>query len=682
MVKPVEDRTTSPLMELRAMGRAFDDEDSSRTEALDDVSLAIEPGEFVCISGPSGSGKSTLLHILGCLDRPSDGTYRFAGRDVTNLDAEELARLRRDEFSFVFQGFNLLDSASVLQNVELPARYAGIGAQQRRQRAGVLLESLNLGERINHRPAELSGGEQQRVTIARALMNGGRVILADEPTAALDSTQSREVLSLLKQLSTRGHTVVIVSHDAAVAAVADRRVELRDGRLVGDSATSANPRVDIPRRRIESPGGLPAALANVRDALACLRASPLRTTVTVLSVALGIGSVVALLSLAEGIGQKTLDLIDADKMRIHGYGARKADAVRLTPADAEAIQAEVANVREVFLETKGPLHVQRGATEMQTDGRAETRPPTIYGQEWPLAHGAPFTADDSERRQQVVVLGPTVADALFEEGVDPVGKHIQIQGLPFLVKGVLETPPPPTHLDVPNEWIGIIQNRNGHVAYVPFYTGMELLSHPQGYEMIEPDGVSTSVVTFGSLTIEVRVAEAGDIQATAAEIRDLLIRRHGREGFNIEIDMETADTYDALWRLHPGIQATIGTIAIVAAIIGVMATMLVSVGARRREVGIRMAIGARRRDIASQFLIEAVVAAVLGGAVGLLLGHWTAVAAAALATPTGMIKVPVAFAKWFVLVALAGGIATGLVAGIIPARRAASLDPVAALAAE
>ena len=178
------------------------------------------------------------------------------------------------------------------------------------------------------------------------------------------------------------------------------------------------------------------------------------------------------------------------------------------------------------------------------------------------------------------------------------------------------------------------------------------------------------------------MADPTAVESTAAAIRDLLIRRHGREGFSIDIDAERVETYDTMWRLHPGVQAGIGSVALLAAIVGAMATTLVSVGARRREIGIRMAIGARRRDIASQFLVEAAIAAVVGGVLGLLLGYWAGIAVAAVATPTGMIQVPVAFAAWFVPVALCCGVATGLVAGIVPARRAARLDPVAALATE
>ena len=228
-----------PLIELCGVDRTFDDESGSQVEALVDVTLRIDAGEFVCITGPSGSGKSTLLNILGCLDRPTQGEYRFDGSNVASLDDDGLAAIRRQAFGFVFQSYNLLDSATARQNVELPATYAALPTTRRRERAKELLQSFGMVRRSDHRPAELSGGEQQRVAIARALMNGGRVILADEPTGALDSEQGEAIMVLLADLAKRGHTVVVVSHDPAVAACARRRVELRDGRVVEDSGPMA-----------------------------------------------------------------------------------------------------------------------------------------------------------------------------------------------------------------------------------------------------------------------------------------------------------------------------------------------------------------------------------------------------------------------------------------------------------
>src|SRR5690606_13332215 len=193
-----------------------------------------EAGEFVAIIGQSGSGKSTLMNILGCLDQPTSGDYRIDGVPVAEFDGDELAGLRRRTFGFVFQSYNLIPTASARENVEVPAIYAGLPARARQERADMLLGSLKLGDRLDHRPNQLSGGQQQRVSIARALMNGGRVILADEPTGALDSQSGEEVMALLRRMNEDGHTVILITHSREVAEAADRLIEIRDGRIIAD----------------------------------------------------------------------------------------------------------------------------------------------------------------------------------------------------------------------------------------------------------------------------------------------------------------------------------------------------------------------------------------------------------------------------------------------------------------
>jgi putative ABC transport system ATP-binding protein len=204
----------------------------SRLDALKDVSLTIEAGEHVAITGPSGSGKSTLLHILGCLDRPSAGSYRFAGREVGALDEEERSRLRRYEIGFVFQFFHLLARLSALGNVEVPMLFAGVEARERRRRAVLALEAVGLGARMDHRPDQLSGGERQRVAIARAVVMGPKLLLADEPTGNLDRTSAGEVMALIERMNADGLTLIVVTHDPAIAARAGRTIRMEDGAVV------------------------------------------------------------------------------------------------------------------------------------------------------------------------------------------------------------------------------------------------------------------------------------------------------------------------------------------------------------------------------------------------------------------------------------------------------------------
>ena len=199
--------------------------------ALEDVSLAIQPGEFVAIVGPSGSGKSTMMNILGCLDRPTHGSYRLAGTPVADLDDDGLAALRSRTIGFVFQSYNLLPRTTALDNVATPLLYQGVGRSERVRRARATLERLGLGDRTDHEPTELSGGQQQRVAVARALVTEPALILADEPTGNLDSHAGAEVIALLRELHQAGRTIVLITHDPEVARSADRQIHLLDGRI-------------------------------------------------------------------------------------------------------------------------------------------------------------------------------------------------------------------------------------------------------------------------------------------------------------------------------------------------------------------------------------------------------------------------------------------------------------------
>jgi putative ABC transport system ATP-binding protein len=207
--------------------------------ALHAVDIGIQSGEFVSIMGPSGSGKSTLMHLIGCLDRPTAGSYRLDGIEVRSLDDRARSQLRNRKVGFVFQSFNLIPEYDVLENVELPLVYGGVARQERRARAEALLEAVGLSARRQHRPNELSGGERQRVAVARALVHEPPLLLADEPTGNLDSRTGQEIMKLFHDLHARGTTVIIVTHDANVALWSQRTIEVRDGRIAGDSGTPA-----------------------------------------------------------------------------------------------------------------------------------------------------------------------------------------------------------------------------------------------------------------------------------------------------------------------------------------------------------------------------------------------------------------------------------------------------------
>jgi putative ABC transport system ATP-binding protein len=248
-VAPIGARSKTGIIELRHVSKTYQLGENA-VHALQDVSLGIQAGEFVAIMGPSGSGKSTLMNLIGCLDAPSSGSYRLAGREVAGLSPSERAVVRNQALGFVFQGFNLLSRTSARENVELPLLYAGVGQRERRARAEAALVSVGLAARMDHQPSQLSGGQQQRVAIARALVNRPPVILADEPTGSLDTRTSLEIMALFQRLSAAGMTIVLVTHESDIAAFASRVLVIRDGRVVSDQKQTAAAAMPAPKEMI------------------------------------------------------------------------------------------------------------------------------------------------------------------------------------------------------------------------------------------------------------------------------------------------------------------------------------------------------------------------------------------------------------------------------------------------
>ena len=653
MTREETDRSTvAPLVELYGVSRVFEQEggdpSGERVRALDGISLRIHAGEFVCVTGPSGSGKSTLMHVIGCLDRATDGECRIAGTDVETLDDDGLAVLRRHAFGFVFQSYNLLESLSAAANVELPATYAGLRAGQRHDRAREIMETLGLDDRLDHRSPELSGGEQQRVAIARALMNGARIILADEPTGAIDTEQGAEVLDLLEALAERGHAVVVVSHDRAVASRAHRVVELVDGRIVSDSGASL----------ADSPGSAPDTrepqtprrstipwLAAVRHGLVALRTSGLRGALTVFSVALGTWSALALLGLSEGVRLDIADAMEemgANRLSVSSMAFGKpGEPARLQPltlADADAIAERVANVSAVQPGMWERLPASRSGEVIDpviVRALSVYEAHTYQNAPWPLAEGTYLSEDDRDAVAQVAVIGPTIRDRLFSPDESPLGQHVDINGLPFVVKGVL-APHPRKIGEGEMMWSGPrAREWDGTVIHIPFETGANLVF---GKENLNG--------------LDVLLTDAERIDETAGDIKDLLFRHHGME-YDVANDALIWISGKKLKAMHLALFGAIGAIALVLGGMTIVAVSLAGVSQRRREIGIRRAVGARRRDITAQFVVETGVATTVGGAIGALSSF---AGSSLLAQATGA---PVSFEPWFALVALGCAIVDG-----------------------
>ncbi|RYG62299.1 MAG: MacB family efflux pump subunit [Alphaproteobacteria bacterium] len=641
-----------PLISLQSIGRHYQSGESV-IKALDGIDLEIRAGEFVAIMGQSGSGKSTLMNILGCLDKASVGTYQIKGKDVSGFEGDELATLRRETFGFVFQRYNLLSTASAAENVEIPAMYAGLAKDERTQRAKQLLTKLGIGSRDGHRPNQLSGGQQQRVAIARALMNNPPVILADEPTGALDSASGKEVMQLLKDLHAEGRTVILITHDADVAAHARRQIVIRDGRIVEDSGfekSPTTPLVDSVQKEARD-AGLPEVGEAVNTALRSLRVNMFRTALTLLGIVIGVASVVTMLAVGNGSKDRVVSQISAMgtnmlSVRPGAPGVRSSgDNASLLVSDGEALE-NLPNVRVVMPERSSRQTLRYGNSDYQSSisGVNESLPVT---RDWTMARGSFFTERDVQGYAPVIVLGQTVATSLFGTLVDPIGEKVLVKNIPFEVVGVLAA-----------KGANIMGSDQDDVAYIPISTGLVRL--------------------FGGNFVNglnVMIEDVAKIEATQDDINKVLIERHRKEDFSIR---NTASLLDMVNETQGTLTILLGTVAAISLLvggIGVMNIMLVSVTERTREIGVRMAVGARRGDILIQFVTEAAVVGVLGGVLGVSVGI-------ALAMMIKLFGVPITFTMAPPLLAFGCALATGLVFGIVPARKAAGLDPVAALSTE
>jgi macrolide transport system ATP-binding/permease protein len=672
-----------PLIELKGITKTYRNGELA-VEVLHGIDLTIHEGELLAIVGASGSGKSTLMNILGCLDQPTTGSYRFRGRDVAALSRDELAALRRDAFGFVFQSYNLIATGTAADNVEVPAVYAGAPPQERRARARQLLDQLGLGERSHHKPNQLSGGQQQRVSIARALMNGGPVILADEPTGALDSKTGVEVMALLKSLAAQGHTVIIITHSAEVAENAQRVIEIKDGHIVADpgpapalesapesgpgpvptsgsASTSASqeaaPAKSVPKTsywaryagRVSYADELMEA---ARTALRALRSNVFRAVLTLLGIVIGVASVIAMLAIGDGAKQTVIDRISAmgSNLLLVRPGAPNSrgfsSVATLVLADVHAINREVPNVLAAVPEQNSSVTLRYQDADYSSSvlGTSWQYPQV---RQWLPARGTFFSEEDEQNYATVAVLGQTVARALFPAGQDPVGEFILVNNLVFQVVGVMSA-----------RGASPFGQDQDDVVLVPYETSQLRLS---GQRFLR--------------NVTVAVQDVSRIDETQAAVEALLAQRHGVIDFQLRNMASIIDTASETQDTMTVLLGSIAAISLLVGGIGVMNIMLVSVTERTREIGIRMATGAHERHILQQFLIEALLVSALGGLIGVFIGLSMAALIAAAGTPVQYSVAPV-------LLAFGCAFATGLIFGYLPARKAARLDPVVALASE
>ena len=668
MIKHHSNTERPVLLEVRNLYREFPSGDDVVT-VLNNINLKIQAGEMVAIIGQSGSGKSTLMNILGCLDRPTRGSYLVNAQETDTMEPDELARLRREYFGFIFQRYHLLGDLDAMGNVEVPTIYAGYDAEQRRSRSAALLERLGLGDRKHHRPNQLSGGQQQRVSIARALVNGGEVILADEPTGALDSQSGQEVMRILRELNAEGHTVIIVTHDANVAANANRIIEIRDGEIIADrptekgvnlvdNASSETPQITRNPANRTVPNTCSwfgffdrfkeAALMAARAMLA----HRMRTFLTMLGIIIGIASVVSVVALGEGSRQKILSDISSmgtntiDIYPGNGWGDRKASSIRtLTAADADVL-AQQSYVDSVTPRVNTAVNVQLGnnSVSAQVQGVGEQYF-QVKGVKMDL--GQQFDRQSVQQYAQEAVIDPNTRKTLFGTK-DPIGQVIMLGNVPVRIIGVSQAQ---------SSVFGNNENLN---IWVPYTT---VLSRMLGQTYVR--------------NITVRVSDNVSSQAAEQGITKILTQRHGTQDFYISNSDTIRQTIESTTRTMTLLVSMIAVISLIVGGIGVMNIMLVSVTERTQEIGVRMAVGARQSDIMQQFLIEAVMVCLLGGLLGVGLALTIGAIFDHFSTDFSM-----SFSLTSIIAAFTCSTLIGMLFGFLPAKNAAKLDPVMALSRE
>ena len=654
---------TNVLMEVRGLYRDFPSGDDVVT-VLNDINLKIHAGEMVAIMGQSGSGKSTLMNILGCLDKPSRGQYFINGQNISTLEPDELARLRREYFGFIFQRYHLLGDLDATGNVEVPTIYAGYAPDVRRARSEQLLARLGLAERTHHRPNQLSGGQQQRVSIARALVNGGEVILADEPTGALDSQSGSEVMQILRELHAEGHTVIIVTHDANVATNANRIIELRDGKVISDKAVASDTSIpavapnDAPRTRLEMThvSAWRSTLDRFKSAASmawrAMLAHRMRTFLTMLGIIIGIASVVSVVALGEGSQRKILKDISSmgtNTVTVYpgtGWGDRTASRIRtLTAQDADVLaQQNYVDSVTPGVNTSVTVRLGNNAVSAQVQGVGEQYF-QVKGMEMDL--GQKFDKKSVQQYAQEAVIDPNTRNTLFAN-TNPIGQVIMLGNVPVRIIGVSKAQ---------TSAFGSSDSLN---IWVPYTT---VLSRMLGQNYLR--------------SITVRVSDSVTSQAAEDGITKILTQRHGTQDFYLSNSDTIRQTIESTTQTMTLLVSMIAVISLIVGGIGVMNIMLVSVTERTQEIGVRMAVGARQSDIMQQFLIEAVMVCFIGGILGIALALSIGALFDRVSSNFSMI-----FSATSIIAAFTCSTLIGVLFGFLPAKNAAKLDPVVALSRE
>ncbi len=630
---------------------------NQKIHILKNINLEIQSGEMIAIMGASGSGKSTLMNILGCLDTASSGIYQVNKQDISIFNNDNLAKLRREYFGFIFQRYHLLPYVNVINNVEIPAIYSGISKIERRKRAIFLLKKLGLSERINYWPNQLSGGQQQRVSIARALMNGGQVILADEPAGALDSYSSNEVINILKKLCEKGHTVIIVTHDSMVANQVKRVIKICDGKIISDifkhkivknkiNFLNSDIRTTLWKQIITQ------FYEAFIMALRAIKSHKIRSALTMLGIIIGILSVVLILVIGDAAKNKVLeDIKSIGTNTIDIYPGQ--DFINDNPIFYQSLKYEdlIALKEQSYVNVLTPI-ISRNM-QLRIGNIDVLANVNGIGEHFFNVYDMIFLQGSAinimQSQSQIVVIDINTQHKFFPNKKHVIGEVIMVGNMPLTIIGVVK------------QKKSMLGNHKTLNVWIPYNIMINRI---------------VGNTYFDSITL--RIKDGYNSQEVEKKLINFLILRHGKKDFFIYNMDSLVHVAEKTTRTLQIFLMLIAIISLVVGGIGVMNIMLVSVTERTREIGILMAVGARSSNVLQQFLIEAILICLFGGILGVF------------------IALLISFSlQWFLIgdwkitcqpIAIISGIICstiiGMIFGYLPARHAANLSPVDALSRE
>ena len=680
-----------PIIQITGVEKTYD-MGEVQVRALRGVNLEVLEGDYVAIMGPSGSGKSTLLNLLGCLDRPTAGSYHLGGEDVSQMNDDELSEVRGRKIGFIFQSYNLIHQLSVIENVQMPLFYQGLDTPTNNQRCEQFAAMVGLADRLDHRPSQLSGGQQQRVAVARSLANDPLMILADEPTGNLDSKTGQEILDLMDRLNRDGKTIVLVTHDPNTAMRARRVVHMKDGLI---DRVVVNDQRSIPAGQLTTTAGqleseTVEGQSLLRHALRPLRTMQigtkslllhkLRSILTMLGIIFGVCSVIAMLAIGEGASYEAQEKIkkmgsanviiravkppEDTKAIASTSGRGSVIEYGLTYKDASRIQATIPGIRHVL-----PMRLIRENVRFfrnEVPGQIVGTQP-IYKEISALdTLRGRFIADTDDLHQNnICAISAGLARRLFPYQ-DPLEQEVKIGAHYYQVVGLVRETSTEEKRPQSGEITGQPLDNN---VYIPLSAARSRF----GETLIRRSAGSQEQERVQLHQITVQFVDTASVETAVPEIEAVLNRFHTKRDFELIVPLQLLRQAEATKRIFNIVLGSIAAISLLVGGIGIMNIMLATVTERTREIGVRRALGAKQQDITSQFLVEAMVLAIGGGLIGVVLGVATPFVVSQL-TDMKTIVTTVSIFLAFTISA-----AVGIIFGWYPALRAARLDPIEAL---